>query len=97
MSPLAFMQRATEIAAHAESGPLEPEPVRPQRIGWARLLERVFDIDLRRCPRAGGGSQRIIAAILERAVIGKTLTHLGRDPQPPARSKAREAGHEFAA
>jgi len=38
-----------------------------------------------------------IAAILERAVIGKTLTHLGLDPQPPPRSKAREAGHEFAA
>jgi hypothetical protein len=36
-------------------------------------------------------------AILERAVIGTILTHLGLDPQPPPRSKAREAGHEFAA
>jgi hypothetical protein len=26
----------------------------------------------------------------------KILTHLGLDPQPPPRSKAREAGHEFA-
>jgi hypothetical protein len=31
------------------------------------------------------------------AVIGKILTHLGLDPQPPPRSKAREAGLEFAA
>ena len=40
---------------------------------------------------------KIIAAILERAVIGKILTHLGLDPQPLPRSKAREAALEFAA
>ncbi len=34
---------------------------------------------------------------MERAVIGETLTHLGLDPQPPPRGKAREAGYEFAA
>ena len=26
---------------------------RAQPIGWARLLKRVFDIDLRRCPSCG--------------------------------------------
>jgi hypothetical protein len=56
------------------------------------LLKRVFDIDLRRCPSRGAGE-----LILERAVIGKILTHLGLDPQPPPRSKAGEAGLEFAA
>jgi len=40
---------------------------------------------------------KIVAAILERAAIEKILTHLGLDPQPPPRGKAREAGHEFAA
>jgi hypothetical protein len=40
---------------------------------------------------------KIIAVILERGVIGKIPTHLGLDPQPPPRSKARGAGHEFAA
>jgi hypothetical protein len=40
---------------------------------------------------------KIIAAILERAVIGKVLTHLALDPQLPPRSKAREAGLDFAA
>jgi len=29
--------------------------------------------------------------------IEKILTHLGLDPQPPPRGKAREAVHEFAA
>ena len=36
-------------------------------------------------------------AILERAVIGTILTRLGLEPQPPPRSKAREAELEFAA
>ncbi len=49
----------------------------------ARLLERVFDIDMRRCPSCGAGELEIIAAILERAAIEKLLTHLGLDPQPP--------------
>ena len=30
-------------------------------------------------------------------LIGEILTHLGLDPQSPPRSKAREAGLEFAA
>jgi hypothetical protein len=40
---------------------------------------------------------KIVAAILERTVIGKILTDLGLDPQPPPRSRTREAEHEFAA
>ena len=52
---------------------------------------------MQRCPRCGAGDVKIIAAIIEREVIGKILTHLGLDPQPPPRSKAREAGLELAA
>jgi len=69
---------------------------RAQHIDWARLLERVFDTDLRRCPSCGAGELKIIAAILERAAIGKVLTHLGLEPRPAPRSRAREAGHEDA-
>ena len=32
----------------------------PARMGWARLLKRVFDIDLEHCPQCGG-EFRIIA------------------------------------
>jgi hypothetical protein len=88
---------ATEVEAGARYEEVEPVRARSQRMGWARLLKRVFDIDMRRCPKCGGVQVKIIAAILERAVIGKILTHLGLDPQPPPRSKAREAGLEFAA
>jgi hypothetical protein len=57
-------------------------------------LKQVFDIDMQRCPRCGAGQVKIIAAILERAVIGTILTHLGLDPQPPPRGRAREAGQD---
>ena len=46
------------------------------RIGWARLLKRVFNIDLEHCPQCGG-ELKIIAAIEEPGVIVKILTHLG--------------------
>jgi hypothetical protein len=69
---------------------------RPQRISWARLLKRVFDIDLEHCPNCGAGTLKIIAAILERPVIEKILTHLGLDPQPPPKAPAREPGRPHA-
>jgi hypothetical protein len=45
---------------------------------------------LQPCPSCGAGALKIFAAILERAVIGKILTHLGLDPQPPPRGEDRE-------
>jgi hypothetical protein len=47
---------------------------------------------MQHCPNCGGEEHKIIAAILERPVIEKILTHLGLDPQPPPRGWAREAG-----
>jgi hypothetical protein len=51
-----------------------------------------FDIDMERCPNCAAGELKIGAAILERPVIEKILTHLGLDSQPPRRGRAREAG-----
>jgi hypothetical protein len=45
---------------------------------------------MQHCPNCGGGELKIIAAILERPVVEKILTHLGLDPQPPPRAPARE-------
>ena len=55
----------------------------------ARLLARVFDIDVRPCPICGGAEFKILAAILDRAVIEKILRHLGLDPRLPPRAPAR--------
>ena len=60
----------------------------PARMGWARLLKRVFDLDLEHCPQCGG-EFKIIAAIEEPAVIVRRLTHLGLPARAPPRSPAR--------
>ena len=85
------------VAASGVQCEAETAQVRPGRISWARLLKRVFDIDMQHCPNCGAGELRIIAAILERPVIQKILAHLGLDPQPPPKGRAREAGLHFAA
>ncbi|MFN9193998.1 MAG: transposase [Pseudomonadota bacterium] len=82
-------QEASE-AVVATACEAEPIQFRSGRISWARLLKRVFDIDMHTCPNCGGGELKIIAAILERPVIEKIFTHLGLDPQPPPRGRARE-------
>ncbi len=58
------------------------------RMSWARLLKRVFDIDIEHCPQCGG-KLKIIAAIDQPAVIERILTHLGLSAQPPPRAPAR--------
>ncbi|MFM7531966.1 MAG: transposase [Rubrivivax sp.] len=65
------------------------------RMSWARLLARVFDIDVERC--ACGGQLKIIAAIEDPVVIGRILTHLGVPARAPPRAPARELSLNFAA
>ena len=60
----------------------------PARMGWARLLKRVFEFDLEHCPQCGG-EFRIIAALEEPALIVRILTHLGLPARAPPRSPAR--------
>ena len=61
---------------------------RPARLSWAKLLKRVFEIDIEHCPNCGG-QLKIIAAILELPVIEKILTHLGLHARAPPRAPAR--------
>ena len=63
---------------------------RPVRLSWAKLLKRVFDLDLEHCPNCGG-DLKIIAAILEQPVIEKILNHLGLQARAPPRAPARGA------
>jgi Putative transposase/Transposase zinc-binding domain len=60
----------------------------PARMSWARLLKRVFDLDIEHCPQCGG-RMKIIAAIEDAAVIAKILTHLGLPARAPPRTPAR--------
>jgi len=93
-APRSREEPAAEVAA--EECETEAAQARPGRISWAMLLKRVFDIDMYTCPNCGAGELKIIAVILERPVIEEILSHLGLDPQPPPRGRAREAGQVFA-
>ncbi len=69
----------------------EPAHGRPSRISWARLLKRLFDIDMQRCPNCSARELKIIAAILERPLIERILTHLGLQAQPPPARRGTRA------
>ncbi len=58
---------------------------------WARLLKRVFSIDMERCPVCQQGTLRIIAAIMERSVIQKILRHFKLAVDPPPSAPAQQA------
>ena len=60
----------------------------PARISWARLLKRVFDIDIDHCPNCAG-ALKIIVAIEDPPVILRILTHLGLPTRAPPRAPAR--------
>ena len=75
--PTAAAERETYVAL-----------ARPGRINWARLLKRVFGIDMLHFPNYGAGELKVIAAILARPVIEKILDHLGL-----IRSRHPRAGH----
>ena len=58
------------------------------RLSWAKLLKRMFDVDLEHCPHRGG-ELKLIPAILEQPVIEKILTHLGLQARAPPRASTR--------
>ena len=63
---------------------------------WARLLSRVFGLEMRTCPFCRRGTLRIIAVITQEAVITRILRHLQLASVPPPIAPARWC-HEIAA
>jgi hypothetical protein len=67
-------------------------------MSWARLLKRVFDIDIDHCPNRGGALKIIAcpeprrrAAIEDPPLIVRILTHLGL----PTRAASRAGAPRF--
>jgi hypothetical protein len=50
---------------------------------WARLLGRVFNVDMATCPLCHRGSLRIMAAITQESVMTRILRHLKLVSVPP--------------
>lgn len=76
--------RAAIIPTPRQQGVEEPESRRASpNWSWARLLKRVFSIDMERCPVCQQGRLQIIAAIMEASVVKKILRHLRLSVDPP--------------
>lgn len=69
--------------------------IQSPRWNWARLLKRVFDLDMATCPFCRRGSLRIIAAITHEAVVTRILRHLKLAPVPPPLAPARSRQEAF--
>jgi hypothetical protein len=66
---------------------------------WARLLKRVFALEMGTCPWCQRGTLRLIAVITQGEVIRKILRHLklAADPPPIAPARARQAPCDWVA
>ena len=62
---------------------------------WARLLKRVFALEMGTCPFCQRGVLRLIAVITQGAVISKILRHLKRAADPPPITPARSRQATF--
>ena len=58
------------------------------RMSWAKLLNRVFKIDITQCQFCRG-EVKVISAVLEKTAIEKILRHLGLPTGPPPIHPAR--------
>ena len=76
-------ERATETSSEGA-----PALGAPARISWARLLKRVFDINIEHCPNCGG-ALKIIAAIEDPPVIVEKILRASgpTDPRPGTSSR----------
>ena len=57
-------------------------------MGWAKMLKRVFDIDIQICSKCGG-QIKIISAIHNQQAIKRILTHIGESSTVPELSPPR--------
>ena len=67
-----------------------PKPAGKERIVWAKLLKRVFKIDIEKCPC--GGTLRVVGVALYKKDIDPILKALGIPtvaPEPYAKSQER--------
>ena len=87
--PTESAQNTGATACNAHTDATQGSPGR-SHIPWARLLKRVFALDLEHCPNCAG-KLTIIAAIVEAKAIDRILSHLGLQTRAAPRSAPRAA------
>jgi hypothetical protein len=82
-----------------QQGMDEETDTKSPRWSWARLLQRVFALDMATCPWCPRGTLRLIAVITQGEVIRKILRHLklSVDPPPIAPARTRQAPFDWVA
>ncbi len=78
-------EEAKAGCGHADAG---DRPSGRHRFSWAKLLARVFRIDVSVCPECGG-PMRVIAALSEPASIRRCLEGMGLSGRAPPIAPAR--------
>ena len=89
--PELSLSSAKSVAEPVADAPTSSEPEKPasaKRMSWARLLKRVFNIDISLCSKCAG-QIKIVAAIEDPKVIKKILEHLGLPWTAPRLAQAR--------
>jgi len=80
--------QAPSVRAKKDQGP----DARALRRSWAKLIKRIYEVDPLVCPSCGS-EMKVIAFIIDHAVVDKILRHLtrrdeeGRGRGPPERSE----------
>ncbi len=70
-----------------------PKPNSPNRLLWAELLQRVFEVDALCCPRCGG-RMRVLSAITDPTVAARILRCLALPSRAPPLATSRDGvGH----
>jgi hypothetical protein len=59
-----------------------------KRISWAKLLSRVFALDMNNCDHCGA-EMKAISAVIKQKIVVKILTHLGLPARAPPISPSR--------
>lgn len=84
-----------ELSLVEECRESKTQPKSKSRISWARLLKRVFNIDIAKCNKCSG-QMKIISTIEDPKVIKKILTHLGLRTKAPTALPARGPPEQLA-
>jgi hypothetical protein len=83
LAPHSALREAIIPTPRQQGVGVEEAKTRTPSWNWARLLGRVFALDMATCPFCRGGSLRIMAALTQESVITRILRHCKLTSVPP--------------